>query len=292
VGGQSYPVASKGAVDVHVGETVKGWVELKNTGSETWKPGVVYLAPIPRDKASPFQSPSWASDHRISTVAKPVAPGATGHFELDLTGHTVGESLLSLGWVAEGITWFADAPKGGGPDDGYFAVKVNVLAALPGSGGAGGAGGSGAGGDAGGAAQGGTGGAAGQGSAGSQAGAAGQPPGGAGGQSAGGAGGHAGNGNGQSGMSGAAGQSAAGHAAAGHAGGLAGGPAGAAGAAGGSGELTEVDIAPGDTGSDGGCSVGPGATGATGAAGSRGAWVVVSLALGLIVAGRARRRAR
>jgi hypothetical protein len=36
---------------------------------------------------------------------------------------------LSLGWVAEEVTWFADAPKGGGPEDGYFAVDVNVVAA-------------------------------------------------------------------------------------------------------------------------------------------------------------------
>jgi hypothetical protein len=31
--------------------------------------------------------------------------------------------------VAEELTWFSDAPGGGGPEDGYFAVDVNVVAA-------------------------------------------------------------------------------------------------------------------------------------------------------------------
>jgi lysozyme len=125
--GQSYPIVADGAVDVEVGETVTGWVKLKNTGKATWQPDVVFLAPIPRDEPSPFVSPSWPSDHRISTVAAAVAPGEVAEFELDITGAVVGESILSLGWVADGITWFADGPKGGGPVDGYFAVKVNVV---------------------------------------------------------------------------------------------------------------------------------------------------------------------
>ena len=131
VSGQSYPVVSAGAVTVHVGETVTGWVKLRNTGTRAWQPNVVWLAPIPRDRATAFQSPSWHSATRISTVAAAVDPGQVGTFHLDLTGHTVGESVLSLGWVAESITWFDEAPMGGGPPDGYFAVKVNVVAAAP-----------------------------------------------------------------------------------------------------------------------------------------------------------------
>ncbi len=141
VSGQSYPIASQAAVEVEVGETVTGWVKLKNIGTETWKSGTVWLAPIPRDKPSPFASPSWLSPKRISTVDADVPPGKVGQFELDITGSVEGESLLELGWVAEGITWFADKPNGGGPPDGYFAVKVNVVPSTkpPGSGGAGGA---------------------------------------------------------------------------------------------------------------------------------------------------------
>ena len=129
--GQSYPIVADGAVTVHVGETVTGWIDLKNVGASAWMPGVVWLAPIPRDQASPFVSPSWHTPTRISTVDHEIQPGEVGRFELDLTGHDVGESILGLGWVAEGMTWFADVP-GGGPPDGYFAVKVNVV---PGTGG-------------------------------------------------------------------------------------------------------------------------------------------------------------
>jgi hypothetical protein len=129
VSGQSYPIASQGAVHLEVGQTVTGWVKLKNTGTETWQPGTVRLAPIPRDQPSPFASASWLATHRISTTSTAVAPGQIAEFPLDLTGSVAGESLLSLGWVAEGITWFADGPKGGGPKDGYFAIKVNVVAA-------------------------------------------------------------------------------------------------------------------------------------------------------------------
>lgn len=127
--GQSYPVASKGAVTIEVGQTVKGWVKLRNKGSKTWKPGVVKLAPIPRDKASPYASPSWLSSNRISTVSKDIPPNSVGEFPLDITGSAVGEGTLQLGWVAENVTWFADKPRGGGPADGYFQVRVKVVPA-------------------------------------------------------------------------------------------------------------------------------------------------------------------
>jgi GH25 family lysozyme M1 (1,4-beta-N-acetylmuramidase) len=126
--GQSYPIVSQGEVTVHVGETATGWVKLTNTGSQSWEPGTVWLAPIPRDQDSPYASPSWQSPTRISTVAQEVPPGQVGQFELDITGHQVGEDILSLGWVAEGVTWFSDS---GGPADGYFAVKVKVVEGPP-----------------------------------------------------------------------------------------------------------------------------------------------------------------
>ena len=146
--GQSYPITSQGAVTVEVGQTVTGWVKLENIGSATWKQGSVWLAPIPRDQPSALASPSWLSASRISTVTTDVPPGAVGTFDLDLTGKTLGETTLELGWVAEGVTWFADGPKGGGPADGYFAVKVQVVPST-GSGGAGGSSGAAGGGNAG-----------------------------------------------------------------------------------------------------------------------------------------------
>lgn len=131
VSGQSHPIVSHGPVTIAVGETASGWVRLENAGSATWQPGVVWLAPIPRDSPSPFASASWHSPQRISTVSAEVAPGEVGEFALDITGQVEGRAILSLGWVAEERTWFADAPLGGGPDDGYFAVDVEVVADDP-----------------------------------------------------------------------------------------------------------------------------------------------------------------
>ena len=140
---QSYPLAAAGAVDVKVGESVTGYIEMTNTGTATWSPGKVFLAPIPRDAVSPYHAPTWTSPTRVSTVDKDTAPGQVGHFALDIGGSTPGDGSLKLGWVAEGITWFADAPKGGGPEDGVAEVKVHVLPADPtGTGGAAGAAGS------------------------------------------------------------------------------------------------------------------------------------------------------
>lgn len=133
---QSYPIVSQGAVKIELGATVTGWVQLKNTGSQTWKPGVVWLAPIPRDQPSALQAPSWLNDHRISTVTQEIAPGSVARFALDLAGTRAGRTTLSLGWVAENITWFADSPTGGGPKDGYYAVDVDVVAPPSGTGGA------------------------------------------------------------------------------------------------------------------------------------------------------------
>jgi GH25 family lysozyme M1 (1,4-beta-N-acetylmuramidase) len=122
---QSYPIASAGAVTLTVGQTVTGWIKLKNIGTATWAPGVVKLAPIPRDKTSPYQATNWLAANRISTVQASTPPGSVGTFELDIHGSAVGNGTLQLGFVAEGITWFADQ---GGPPDGYFEVAVDVTA--------------------------------------------------------------------------------------------------------------------------------------------------------------------
>jgi hypothetical protein len=131
--GQSYPIVARGPVTLEAGETVRGWLRLKNTGSQSWTPGVVWLAPMPRDQASPFAADSWRDATRISTVTAVVAPGAVGEFALDLAGRSAGRAVLRLGFVAEGMTWFADAPGGGGPADGYFAVDVEVRPLAPAS---------------------------------------------------------------------------------------------------------------------------------------------------------------
>lgn len=139
---QSWPLANADPIQLTVGETKTGYIKLKNAGTSTWKAGQVLLAPIPRDKPSAFQAASWASATRVSAVQNDVAPGDVGTFTWDLKGSETGDFSPYFSLVAEGITWFADAPKGGGPADEVIQVKIHVEPAPvdPGTGGAAGSG--------------------------------------------------------------------------------------------------------------------------------------------------------
>jgi len=125
---QTYPGAPT-AFTMHVGETTQGSITLTNSGTKPWVSGTTKLAPIPRDTASPFATSTWLSTQRVSSVAADVQPGANGTFSLSLKATTVGDFEVELGLVDEAITWFADAPLGGGPTDGFLRVHVTVLAA-------------------------------------------------------------------------------------------------------------------------------------------------------------------
>ena len=166
---QSWPLSSDPPIPMTVGKMQKGSIDMMNSGTATWKAGVVELAPIPRDMPSSVHAPSWLSPTRVSTLSADVPPGGTGHFEWDLDPSQAGNVQPYFGLVAEGVTWFADS--GGPPDD---DIQVNIQATLAAStGGTGGAPGTGGSGAAGGSdAAGGSGGSAG-------AGAGGRGPGGA-----------------------------------------------------------------------------------------------------------------
>ncbi len=158
--GQSWPLASAPSIQLKQYQKQTGSIDLKNTGTVKWPAGVVKLAPIPRDKTSPFAADTWLSPTRVSTLAADVAPGGTGHFEWDLTAQKAGDFAPYFGLVAEGVTWFADS---GGPKDDVLQVNVHVEPGPPpsmttsstsgsgtsgsGAGGDGGAGGGGAGSD-------------------------------------------------------------------------------------------------------------------------------------------------
>ena len=124
---QSFPMAPS-PLGVHEGDVVDGYIELTNTGTQPWKAGVTKLAPTPRDKPSPFADASWLSPTRISTLAADVAPGAVGHFDVKLDVNQVGDFDVTFGLVEENVTWFADAPLGGGPNDGFLQVHVVSVA--------------------------------------------------------------------------------------------------------------------------------------------------------------------
>jgi hypothetical protein len=124
---QSFP-SSPTALTVHQGDVAMGYIELTNSGTQTWKAGITKLAPIPRDKPSPFADRTWLSPTRVSTVAADVAPGAVGRFDVALDANAIGDTEIGFGLVEESVTWFADATKGGGPPDGFLKVHLVVVA--------------------------------------------------------------------------------------------------------------------------------------------------------------------
>ena len=124
---QTYPLAPT-AYTMHVGEIAEGSITLTNSGTKPWVAGTTKLAPIPRDTASPFATSTWLSTSRVSSVPADVQPGKNGTFPLSLEATKVGDFEVELGLVEEG-SWFADAPLGGGPADGFLRVHVTVVAA-------------------------------------------------------------------------------------------------------------------------------------------------------------------
>jgi MYXO-CTERM domain-containing protein len=99
---------------------------MKNTGSKTWDSNTKLGTTQPRDQPSPVAASDWKSMTRVSTLAADVPPGMVGRFPLELTGNQVGDYSQTFGLVEEGVTWFADAPKGGGPSDDFLRVHVIV----------------------------------------------------------------------------------------------------------------------------------------------------------------------
>jgi lysozyme len=136
---QSFPTLQEAPVEMTTGQTLSGYIELKNVGTATWKAGETKLAPTPRDMGSPQGASTWISATRVSTLEADVPPGMIGHFALDLTADQPGDYTQTFTLLEEAVTWFADAPKGGGPADDSLAVHV-VVSAKPDAG-AGGSGG-------------------------------------------------------------------------------------------------------------------------------------------------------
>jgi hypothetical protein len=114
-----------GTATVPLGQTVEGWVRLRNDGIYTWDSATM-VAPLPRDVASPLADESWAAETRIAATGT-TAPGETVEVPVSLYGAELGESTLELALVQEWVTWFADAPIGGGPAEGAMSLSVSVV---------------------------------------------------------------------------------------------------------------------------------------------------------------------
>ncbi len=124
---QSFPLASEPFV-LAPGETKAGYIELRNEGKQTWKPGEVFLGTTqPKDGPSALAGPGWVSPTRAATVDKAVAPGATGRFNFTVKAPaTKGDHAQFFNLLREGVHWFSDAGQGG-PKDDQLQVKVTVV---------------------------------------------------------------------------------------------------------------------------------------------------------------------
>jgi len=117
-----------GSVTAETGAGVVARVAVTNTGDETWPAGVVRLGTTgPRDRSSALHDASWVGGNRVAKNADAVARGESVVFEATLrVPAAVGSYHETFGFVAEGVTWFADS---GGPAD--DAVSFDVVAVEP-----------------------------------------------------------------------------------------------------------------------------------------------------------------
>jgi hypothetical protein len=125
---QSFPLA-RTTLDLPPNAESAGFIELRNTGSETWRPGEVFLATSsPRDRASSARGSDWPSPNRAATVDRVVAPMQSGRFAFSLRAPAaVGQEFSEFfGLVREGVTWFSD-PGQGGPPDNQLQVRVRAV---------------------------------------------------------------------------------------------------------------------------------------------------------------------
>jgi MYXO-CTERM domain-containing protein len=123
---QTFPLASE-PFELAPGEERMGYIALRNTGTETWQPGMTFLGTTePRDAASAIAGPDWVSPRRAATVDRVVAPGETGRFVFTVRAPTVpGDYPQYFNLVQEGVAWFGDD---GGPPDRWIQVRVTVVA--------------------------------------------------------------------------------------------------------------------------------------------------------------------
>lgn len=124
---QSFPLASQ-PFELRPNEQARGYLEMRNTGTATWEPGMTFLGTTePRDVASPLAAPDWISPSRAASIDTAVPPGATGRFEFAVRAPTApGDYPQYFNLVQEGVAWFSD-PGQGGPPDAVIQIRVTTL---------------------------------------------------------------------------------------------------------------------------------------------------------------------
>ncbi|MFT7581686.1 MAG: hypothetical protein ACI9MR_003364 [Myxococcota bacterium] len=117
-------------ITAETGAVLGGWIDLKNTGGQTWPAGIVKLGTTsPRDHASALQAASWLTPGRIAANAAPVAPDQTVRYAFDVrVPDSAGQHIDRFGLLAEAVTWFSDD---GGPADDFLTFTLTAVAPQP-----------------------------------------------------------------------------------------------------------------------------------------------------------------
>lgn len=128
---QTFPLARE-PFELAPGEIVEGYLEMRNVGGATWRPGETFLGTTePRDAASPIAAPDWVSASRAATIDREVPPGATGRFVFRVRAPDVpGDYPQFFNLVQESVAWFGDAGQGGPADD-IIQIRVTTLDVEP-----------------------------------------------------------------------------------------------------------------------------------------------------------------
>ncbi|HEY8431171.1 MAG TPA: MopE-related protein [Sandaracinaceae bacterium] len=126
---QTFPLA-RDPFELYPGQEVSGYIEMRNTGRATWRPGETYLGTTePRDVASPIAGPDWVAPNRPATIDRVVAPGETGRFNFTVRApDALGDYPQFFNLVQEGVAWFSQQ---GGPPDNQLQVRVTVIEPPP-----------------------------------------------------------------------------------------------------------------------------------------------------------------
>jgi MYXO-CTERM domain-containing protein len=106
---QSFPLA-RDPFPLQAGTEFEGYLEMRNTGMQTWRPGEVFLGTTePRDAASAIAGSDWVSPSRAASIDRDVPPGETGRFTFHVRApEASGEHPQFFGLVAEGVSWFPE----------------------------------------------------------------------------------------------------------------------------------------------------------------------------------------
>lgn len=124
---QTFPLA-RDPFELAPRQEQPGHIEMRNTGTATWRPGQTFLGTtMPRDAACPFAGPDWVGPNRPATVDRVVPPGETGRFAFTVRApDAAGDYPQFFTLVQEGVAWFSDQ---GGPPDGQLQIRLTVTEA-------------------------------------------------------------------------------------------------------------------------------------------------------------------